>query len=113
MAGECVVVLSTAPDVDTARHIARALVERGLAACVNIAPGLTSIYTWQDSVHDDAEVLLVAKTGAGTADALVEALVGLHPYEVPEAIVLPIAGGHGPYLDWVRAATDPAAGKKG
>lgn len=101
---DAVVVLSTCPDRERALAIARALVEEGLAACVNVVDGVRSIYRWQGAVHDDAEVLCVAKTTAGRFEALKARLVALHPYEVPEVIALPVSAGHAPYLEWLSGA---------
>ena len=96
-----VVVLSTVATPEDAERIARALVERGLAACVNVVPGVTSFYRWKGKLEKDEERLLVIKTRTERLPALQEALVSLHPYEVPEAIALPIEGGHEPYLRWL------------
>ena len=97
------VALTTCPP-DRAEALARALVERG-AACVNILPGVRSIYRWQGEVHDDAEALLVVKVAAARAEELRSALPGLHPYELPEWVVLaPDAPLTSPaYAAWVRA----------
>lgn len=97
------VAFSTAPDAETAARIARALVEERLAACVNLVPGVRSIYRWRDRVEDEAEVLLVIKTRAERVEALGERLRALHPYEVPELVALPVAAGLAPYLEWVAA----------
>ncbi len=101
---ELVAVLVTAPDAETGETLATAVVQERLAACVNIVPGLTSVYRWEGRVHRDAEVLLVMKTTAAGAGALRERVLELHPYEVPEVLVLPVAGGHGAYMEWVRSA---------
>jgi periplasmic divalent cation tolerance protein len=99
-----VVVLSTVGKLEDAERIARALVERGLAACVNVVPAVTSIYRWKGKLEQDEERLLVIKTGAERYPALREALVALHPYEVPEVLALPVADGHPPYLEWLDAS---------
>ena len=96
-----VVVLSTVARAKDAERIGRELVERGLAACVNVVPGLVSIYRWQGQVETQEERLLVIKTRGERFEALREALVALHPYEVPEVLALPIAAGHAPYLAWL------------
>lgn len=96
-----VVVLSTVARAEDAERIGRELVERGLAACVNVVPGLVSIYRWQGQVESQEERLLVIKTRGERFEALREALVALHPYEVPEVVALPIAAGHAPYLAWL------------
>ena len=100
-AGAARVVLVTTPDADTARTIARALVEERLAACGNIVPGLSSIYRWQDAVEEAAEVLLILKTSDDRLAEMSERVVALHPYEVPEVLALRIEAGHQPYLDWL------------
>ncbi|MDX1674987.1 MAG: divalent-cation tolerance protein CutA [Longimicrobiales bacterium] len=96
------VVLVTAPDPAVAESLVRRLVEDGVVACGNILPGVTSIYRWQGAVEHDREALIVFKTTAAGARRLVERVPELHPYEVPEVLVLPVEGGHAPYLDWVR-----------
>lgn len=97
-----VVALTTVGKAADAERVARALVERRLAACVNVVPGVVSTYRWKGEVERDDEHLLVVKTRADRVAALREALVTLHPYELPELVVLPVEAGHAPYLDWVR-----------
>ena len=99
-----IVLLTTVPPDERGPAIARALVEERLAACVNLVPGVRSIYRWDGAVADDREQLAVIKTRRDRVDALVARLVALHPYEVPEAVVVPVDGGHPPYLAWVRGA---------
>jgi periplasmic divalent cation tolerance protein len=99
------VVLVTAPDMAVAARITRALVEERLAACGNIVPRIVSIYQWDDDVRQDDEVLVVLKTERERVEALRERVVALHPYDVPEVLVLPILGGHAPYLEWVARST--------
>lgn len=105
MDAENVVVLSTAPDDEVAAKVARALVEPGLVACVNIVPGVRSIYRWQGKVCDDQERLLVIKTRRPKVDAVLAAIKQNHTYECPEAIVLPIIGGAPAYLSWLAENT--------
>ena len=102
-----VVVLVTTPSADSAAEIARALVEEGLCACGNVIPAVRSIYRWAGEIHDDAEALLVLKTERRLVAALKERLPSLHPYQVPELLVLPVEDGLGPYLDWVAASVRP------
>jgi periplasmic divalent cation tolerance protein len=102
---EHVVILSTAPSLEVARDLAQRLVGARLAACVNVLPGATSVYRWQDEVAVEPELVLVIKTRASLADEAVRALVEAHPYDVPEALVLPVSGGHAPYLAWLSEAT--------
>lgn len=94
--------LLTAPSVEVAEQLVRALVEERIIACGNIVPGLTSIYRWRGAVECDTEVLVIAKTTASAVARLLERAPELHPYEVPEVLVLPIEAGYGPYLAWVR-----------
>jgi periplasmic divalent cation tolerance protein len=96
-----VVVLCTVAAAEDAERIAGEVVGRGLAACVNILPGVTSIYRWKGTIERDEERLLVIKTRAERFEALREAIVALHPYEVPEVIALPVEAGHAPYLAWM------------
>jgi periplasmic divalent cation tolerance protein len=97
------VVLITAPDADTGASLARALVGERLAACVNLVPGIRSIYRWEGSIEEGDEVLMVVKTRAARCKALRARVNDLHPYDVPEVIELPIGGGSPAYLEWVRA----------
>lgn len=94
------VVLCTTPP-DAAETIAGALVERKLAACVNIVPGVRSVYRWKGAIERAEETLLIVKTTAGRIDALTEAIRSIHPYEVPEIIALDVTGGLPGYLAWV------------
>ena len=107
MATDALIVYCTLPDSDEAARIARALVEEKLAACVNLVPGLRSIYRWQGAVQEDAEILLIAKTRAALVDALAARVRALHPYDLPEVIALAVVAGSEPYLDWVRSAAEP------
>lgn len=101
MAEEALLVLSTVPDIELARQIARTLVEERLAACGNILPQVESIYRWQEKVETSNEVLLMLKTTIGRYQALEERLRGLHPYEVPEIICVSLYSGLPAYLTWV------------
>jgi periplasmic divalent cation tolerance protein len=102
---EFFVVLSTCPDTATAERIARDLLEASLVACVNVAPGLRSLYRWNGVVQADEEVVMILKTTADRLHAARARLVELHPYDVPEFIALPVADGHHPYLQWVADST--------
>ena len=99
------VVLITAPDLETARKLARELVEARAAACANIVPGLTSIYRWQGAVQEDAEALLVLKTTRARFEALRDRILALHPYQVPEVLALPVEAGSARYLGWIADET--------
>ena len=98
-------VLSTCPDARTADTLATALVDERLAACVNVLPGIRSVYRWQGAVERGEEVLLLIKTTADRQDALVERLKALHPYELPEALAVEAVGGLAAYLHWVAEQT--------
>jgi periplasmic divalent cation tolerance protein len=102
---EHVVVYCTIGKLAEEEPLARALVEERLAACVNILPILASIYRWKDRIEREGELLLVIKTRREKIEALKSAIVGRHPYEVPEIIVLPIEAGHAPYLAWIDECT--------
>jgi periplasmic divalent cation tolerance protein len=95
------VVLTTCGSLEEARHIARALIERRLAACVNIVPQVESIFRWKGEVETSNESLLVIKTTAGMFEKLRVALKELHSYEVPECIELTVTDGSEAYLDWI------------
>ncbi len=97
----------TCPDEGSAVRIARALVEERLAACVNVLPGLRSIYRWQGAVEEAQEHLLLIKTSAPRLPALERAVRERHPYELPELVAVPITGGLAAYLDWVRENSRP------
>ena len=96
------VVLITAPDAGVADTLARQLVEERLAACVNVVPGIRSIYRWEGAVQTDEEHLLLAKTHAERTEALAARVKELHPYALPEVLALSAEGGSAAYLDWVR-----------
>ena len=100
-------VLITAPDLETARGLARALVSRKIAACANLTPGLVSIYSWEESLHEDEEILLMIKTRQGLLEShLIPLIHELHPYDLPEIIALPLVGGSQDYLNWIREETE-------
>ena len=105
------VVLCTAPDPAVAETIADRLVADRLAACVNVLPGVVSIYTWQGARCRETECLLVIKTSVTAYPALERTVKQIHPYEVPEILRLPVIDGWRAYLDWIsRSVAAPAAG---
>jgi periplasmic divalent cation tolerance protein len=99
------VVLVTAPDPESATRLARGLVEARLAACVNVLPGVTSVYRWEGAVHEDGEVLLVVKTRAAHLPALEAHLAAHHPYDVPECVALAPDRVEARYLAWLQGET--------
>jgi periplasmic divalent cation tolerance protein len=96
-----VVALTTVPADFDAAGLAKVLVERGLAACVNVLPGATSVYRWDGVVQTDQEQQLLIKTSADKVTALDEAISALSPYDVPEFVVLPVVAGSDAYLAWL------------
>ena len=94
-------VLCTCPDQATAQNIAEQLVDKQLAACVSILPGLTSLYQWQGKRETAQEYLLLIKTSYAVYETLEQTLTALHPYELPEIIAVPIERGSTAYLDWI------------
>ncbi|HEY7516060.1 MAG TPA: divalent-cation tolerance protein CutA [Vicinamibacteria bacterium] len=98
---ERLLVLTTVARAEDAERIAEELVVRRLAACVNVLPGVRSIYRWKGAVERDEERLLLVKTRADRYEALREALLALHPYEVPELVAVPIERGSEAYLRWL------------
>lgn len=110
-------VLNTCPDERTARNIGRGLVEAGLAACVNLVPGIASIYRWEGRLEEGQEWLLLIKTTAQRMDAVQAWITERHPYRLAEIIALPLADGLPAYLEWIAQgvdqASDPAAGTAG
>ena len=102
---EITVVLGTVPTWEVARQIGTLLVETQHAACVNLVPGVESIYRWEGKVESANEVLALFKTTSSGYGALEARLKELHPYAVPEIIALPVHQAFGPYADWVAAST--------
>ena len=96
------IVLTTASSSEEARKIAHALVERRLAACVNIVPGIESVYRWQGKIETAAECLLVIKTQAALFDRVRDAIGELHSYDLPECVMLEITAGSEKYLSWIQ-----------
>jgi periplasmic divalent cation tolerance protein len=96
------VVLVTAPDLKTARKLARAALGARLIACANLVPRIESHYWWQEEIEAGAEVLMLMKTTAARLTALEKLILAKHPYETPEFVVVPISRGSRRYLDWVE-----------
>ena len=104
MMTDYIVVFVTAPE-NEAPALAKTLVEERLVACVNLVPGLRSIYWWQGKVEDEPEVLCIMKTRSNLFESLRDRVRELHSYEVEEIIALPILAGNLPYLDWITENT--------
>jgi len=107
-ARQCRIVLVTCGSIAEARRIGRNVVEKKLAACANIVPGVESIYKWKGKVERAREVLVVIKTNANRLPELEREVTRTHSYDVPEFIVLPIVAGSRNYLAWLQESTTPA-----
>ena len=107
---DVLLVRCTFPDSGQARQIGTALVERQLAACVNILPPVTSIYRWEGETQQATEWLLFIKTSSPQFENLKLELARIHPYEVPELIAVPILDGAAPYLAWMEESLDKGDG---
>jgi periplasmic divalent cation tolerance protein len=99
-------VLTTMPDDERADELARTLVDERLAACVNVHAPMSSTYRWKETVEHEAERQLVIKTTRDRVAALEVRLRELHPYELPELIIIPIEGGSDAYLQWLARQTE-------
>lgn len=107
LSDQFVLILTTFPADGDAQSLARTIVEERLAACVNILPPMTSVYRWQGEVEQAEERQLVIKTTGTNVDALRDRIKALHPYEVPEFLVLRITAGAPDYLSWLAASAAP------
>ena len=101
---EAIVVLISCPNEAIAGKLARTLVDERLAACVNILPGMRSVYRWRGAIESESELLCLVKSTRAQFEAVKERVLGLHPYEVPEVVAIPIVLGHSAYLDWLLAS---------
>ncbi|HLW54438.1 MAG TPA: divalent-cation tolerance protein CutA [Candidatus Angelobacter sp.] len=100
------IVLTTAGSAEEARKLAQALVERRLAACVNIVPNIESVFRWQGQVESASEWLLIIKTQAEIFERVRTAISELHSYELPECILLTVSDGENKYLDWIAGSVE-------
>mmetsp|Transcript_34118 Transcript_34118/g.65176 ORF Transcript_34118/g.65176 Transcript_34118/m.65176 type:complete len:155 (-) Transcript_34118:101-565(-) len=100
-----VAVYVTVPDKDTGKKVATALIESKLAACVNMIPGVESMYWWQGKVETDQELLLMIKSRASLVDQISAKVQAVHPYDTPEVIAVPITEGSAPYMKWLIEST--------
>lgn len=105
MKDEYIVVYVTTPDDTTAKMIARKVLEKRLAACINIIPNIFSIYRWKGEIEEDQEALMIIKTRRILFEPLTKTIKELHPYEIPEVIGIPIIEGYNAYLGWISDET--------
>lgn len=101
------IILCNCPDKNTAKKLAHLLVSKNLAACVNILPGITSIYSWEDQIESVQEHLLLIKSNKNNYQTIETTLFKHHPYEIPEIIAVPIERGLPEYLDWIDSCLSP------
>ena len=102
---DTVIILTTVPSAEFATELGRQLVSRNLAACVNVLPPMTSIYRWKGEIQQDTEWQVVIKTLHSRVDAVHVTISELHPYDLPEFLVVPVEGGDPAYLAWVAACS--------
>ncbi|WP_289020766.1 divalent-cation tolerance protein CutA [Desulfobacter postgatei] len=102
-------VYMTAGNMDEASQIAKTLVQRRLAACVNIIDGMRSVYEWKGTLQEEREVVMIAKTRADCLPDLVEAVKGMHSYDCPCIVGLDVLDGNNAFLDWISAQVGPAS----
>lgn len=106
MKPQFLLVYCTCPDRHSAETIARHLVEQRLAACVNLVPGVHSVYRWRGNVEESEELMLVIKARESALTEVEAAVAALHPYELPELLAVPVTGGAEPYLTWLEESTE-------
>ena len=106
MASKVALVYVTTSDEEEARRIGSALVDKKLAACVNIIPGMHSIYRWQGKVVNDSECIMTVKVPRDNTEAVIKNIKEMHSYEVPCVVVIPIVHGLPEYLDWIVNETE-------
>lgn len=97
------IILCTCPDRESAEKIARQLINDKIAACINILPGITSIYTWQGNIETEQEHLLLIKTRKDRFQAIEKSIQTSHPYEIPEIIAIPVENGLAEYMQWIES----------
>lgn len=102
---ESVLIISNFPDHESADALAKALIDQHLAACVNLLSPCTSVYRWQDNIESAAEIPVLIKTRRQHYDRVEQLIKMMHPYELPEVIMVPIMGGLPAYLQWVADET--------
>lgn len=100
------IVFCTTPNTEISKEISRKLIEKKLAACVNILNNITSVYSWKNELCEDNENLLIIKTTENKFEELKNEILSIHPYELPEIIMIPAENGLKDYLNWVREQTN-------
>jgi periplasmic divalent cation tolerance protein len=108
---KAVLIYSTYPSQELAESIGAHLVDAGLAACVNVMPGMTSIYRWQGERHRDSEVVMIIKTRASLAERVTADVRSRHSYTNPALVVLPVEGGSQDFIGWIMEQTGAAGGR--
>jgi periplasmic divalent cation tolerance protein len=106
MKDEPVLLYTTYPSVVEAEQAGRKLVEAGLAACVNVIPGMHSVYRWQGKIEEADEAVMIIKTRTSLAEKVTTAVKAEHAYDTPAVLVLPILGGSQPYIEWIMKETE-------
>jgi periplasmic divalent cation tolerance protein len=106
-----VLIYTTLPTLDDARRVGEALVAASLAACVNMFPGMISIFEWKGVREEASEVAMIIKTRAALVDQVLAETKRLHPYELPALLVLPSEGGSAEYCDWIASETGGGGGR--
>lgn len=99
------IILTTVDSPENAHNMASILVQERMAACVSIFPRIDSVYRWNDQIQQAQEAQLIIKTAADMTEALIQRIRELHPYELPEILVLPVVGGLSEYLSWIARET--------
>lgn len=107
MSGNYQIILCTCPDQASSNKIAGSLIQNKLAACVNILPGITSVYQWQEKIESSQEHLLIIKSHQYLYSQIESEIIKQHPYELPEIIAVPIDQGSPDYLQWIDTCTSP------
>lgn len=107
-----VLVYTTFPDLAAAEQAGRVLVEQRHAGCINILPGMVSLYVWQGQLERAQELVLIAKTTRAAADGCMAAILKLHPYDTPAVLAVPVTAGASAYLDWIKLGVGPVHGTK-
>ncbi len=105
MKPEYLVIMCTCKDTTEAKHIAKTLLDKKLAACVNLQANTLSLYNWQGEMAEESEVLMIIKTRAALFDNISQLITHMHSYQAPEILALPVADGNKTYLDWISQVT--------